>query len=158
MPTDSLFDEYQRMDFLKRLKAGESFPCPCCKRHAQIYKRRIHHSVARQLIAIYHLGCKEKRDFVKTIDLMLPGYTGACDLGKPVYWGLLEKKEREPNEVSAGLWRLTPFGVSFVKGEATIKEVALVFDDTVLGFEGKQVSIKFCLKKKFDYEQLMAGV
>lgn len=144
--------------FMDRVKMGEKFNCPCCGRYAQVYRRRIHHSVARQLGDMMALGGGRERRFVHASILIPHGNTGTGDIGKAAYWGLIEKmKHVSGQQKSSGYWRLTGHGVDFVEGRVKIMAVALVFDDEVIGFDGKEVSFLECLDVKFDYTKNMEG-
>lgn len=108
---------------------------------------------------LYRMGGGRQRRFVNSSDIVPIGQNGSGDLTKAAYWGLIEKYVPAPDgQKSSGLWGLTEFGCDFVEGNVKIKEIANVFDDKVLGFAGKEMSIKECLGAKFDYYQLLNGV
>lgn len=73
----NLFDAAQRDDFWKDLKAGKVMDCPCCRRHSQIYKRRLHSTVAWQLIRLYKLN--GYAEYVNGSELILPGAHSTSD-------------------------------------------------------------------------------
>lgn len=149
-PTDS------QMDFWKRLNAGESLDCPCCKRHAMIYTRKIHTSIALQLINLYRLGGHVA--YIHTSKLIAPGSSGIGDFSKAKYWGLIEPKENtDDDKKSSGYWRLTSIGIAFVRGKQSVAGAALVFDDKVIGFTDDPTDIRAALGHKFSYDELMNG-
>lgn len=155
-----IFDALQRTEFFKSLRKGDKGLCPCCRRHAQIYRRRLHYTVARQLIILYKKNGYAMH--VNGAELIIPGQHGVGDFTKAKYWGLIERRELTDGEVedgrkSSGWWRLTDKGMSFVLGQATIKEIALVFDDEVLDFEGADIAIKQAFGQHFNYAELMAA-
>lgn len=140
-----------RDEFKKKVVDGESMPCPCCQRHAQAYRRSIHHSVAAQLIKLHRLG-----GTAHAKELIMPNMSGAGDLSKAKYWRLIEQLSGDdPKKKTSGHWRLTRLGRDFVKGEISILKYAHVWDDEVLAFSGPDVFIKDCLGDKFDYSELM---
>ena len=146
----------ETLAFMQRLLAGEKIDCSCCGRYAQIYRRRIHHSIARQLVELYGLGGGRERRFVHGSQLIPKGNTGTGDIGKGRYWGLIEPMLRVSKlDNASGYWRLTGLGCDFVQAKATIQKVALVFDDKVIGFEGPEVSIQQCWDKRFDYAKIL---
>lgn len=152
----SMFPTDSEVDFWRRLNAGESLDCPCCKRYSQIYTRKIHTGIALQLIQLYRIG--GSITFVHTSKLIAPGSSGIGDFSKAKYWGLIEPKENtDDDKKSSGFWRLTPLGVAFVRGKKTIAGAALVFDDKVIGFTDEPVDILGALGKKFSYDELMNG-
>ena len=147
-------------DFMQKLRDEKGgFCCPCCGRWAQLYRRRLHATVARQLIELYRLGSKEARAFVHASMLIPKGQAGSGDLGKAAYWDLIEQKPPTPDSPSkaSGYWRLTISGLHFVLGVGKINEVALVFDDRVHSYEGALIGIKESLGIAFDYSALMRG-
>lgn len=141
-------------DFAAELQNGYKGDCPHCGRYAQVYRRRLHHTVARQLIQLYRLN--GANEYVHVRDLVTAADSGAGDFTKAKYWGLItEKQHFGTDKKASGYWRLTPNGVDFVNNLVRIQEIAIVFDDTVLGFSGNWVGIKQCLSDKFDYFTIM---
>ena len=146
------------MEFLIRLKTGEKFFCQCCGRWTQAYKRQIHHSIARSLISLYHIqNTGYEREYFHTSKFCKTD-TGS-DFAIAKHWGLIEAAQDVPEgKRTSGFWRITPKGKLFVTNKDLIKKYALIYDDRLLGFDGKDISITDCLGKKFNYDQLMAGV
>lgn len=146
-----------RDTFLQDLRDGAKAPCPCCGRWAQIYRRALHYSVGWQLIRLYRKGGAEV--YVNAARLIVPGQQGVGDFSKAKYWKLIERKplDSNDNKKSSGYWKLTELGSSFVRGLAVIQKTALVFDDTVLGFDGPPINIRDVLSNKFDYKDLMGS-
>lgn len=154
----SLFDSLQRDEFWKRMKDGEKGDCPCCRRHAQIYKRRLHYTIAWQLITLYKLN--GYADWINAVHLLMPGMHSTSDFPTARYWKLIERRPLgtgDDGKKTSGWWRLTASGMGFVLGSATITKVALVFDDKVLDFEGEEITIRDALAGRFDYSALMAA-
>lgn len=143
-----------RHDFVDTLLTGEHLDCPTCGRHAQIYKRTLHHSVAMQLIQLHKLGGDWQ--YVHASALILKNQAGSGDLGKAKYWGLIEQMHHESDKTkSSGYWKLTQQGVAFVKGVLTIRKYARVFDDELIDLTGDHVTIEQCLGERYSYEELM---
>lgn len=141
-------------NFIEQLKAGFEGNCPCCGRFSKMYRRQINSGVAIQLIKLYRLGGAS--EYIHASLLINKGVSGAGDLTKAKYWGLIQSKTHTPSEKkSSGYWKLTEMGIDFVKHDVEIKKCALVFDDNVIGFEGNYINITQCLGEKFDYQQLM---
>lgn len=142
--------------FVQKLRAGHEGNCPECGRHAQIYYRRIHASIALQIVQLYKLGGDTM--YVHTSKLIPKGGCGVGDFSKAKYWGLIEEKTAlSSKQKSSGYWMLTKLGIEFVTNDAKLPKFALVYDDKVIDMMGSLVSISDCLIHKFDYDELMAG-
>lgn len=153
----NLFDKSMRAEFWLKLHSGETTHCPCCDRHAQIYKRQLHSTCGVQLIKCYNEG-GYGGNYVHARSLLLPGLTGISDLGKAKYWDLIEAMPHEPDaNKSSGMWQLTKKGIDFVQKRISIPKYAIVYNDDVIRFEGDPVTIRDVLSEKFDYQKLMAA-
>lgn len=141
--------------FAQELLSGKDCECPTCGRYAKLYRRRIHHTVAAQLVRLFALGGQHR--FIHTRNLLPNGATGTGDFCKAKYWGLIEEGiNTDTSKKQAGHWRLTEAGVEFVTGLLHVPKVALVYDDRVMGFDTKeQVGIHECLGDYFNYQELM---
>jgi len=131
--------------------------CPCCTQLAKVYKRRVHSTMARELITIYRAS--PECDWLYLPDVLrLRGAHGG-DTVKATYWGLIEEDDdiREDGSSRTGWWRLTEAGRGFVLGEHKIPKYARVYDGRLLGFEGEMATIRDALGAKFDYDLLMKG-
>lgn len=156
-PQMSMFPTDSEVDFWRRLNAGERLDCPCCKRYAQIYRRKLHTGMALQLIQLYRIGGADRFVHVKE---MHQHFSGTGDLTKFKYWdGMIPgaKAEDDTDHKTAGTWKLTAKGVKFILGKILLPEYALVFDDRVLGFSDSSIDIEYALGDKFSYEELMRG-
>lgn len=143
-------------DFKNRLIAGSKSDCPCCGRYAQVYKRRIYSTPAAQLILLKTLN--GANEFVHSSRLLFNGTTSVGDFAKAKYWELIEEKPNTSDEKNrSGYWKLTELGFRFVLGDIVIPEYVYIFDDKVIEWAGKDVSIKDCLGKKYNYSELMAA-
>jgi len=131
--------------------------CACCDQFVKLYKRTIHSTMARQLIAIYReSGDKTPWLHIPTI---LPTSRGG-DVAKLRFWGLVEPMlaERDDGSSRVGYLRITEYGKRFVRSEAAVRKYALVYNQSCIGLEGEAVSIFDCLGVKFNYDDLMAGI
>lgn len=133
--------------------------CPCCTQFVKIYKRRIHHTMARMLINLYLLDLKESRFYHTTEIQKELKLSGTADFAKLVYWELIEELEENQNEntKTSGFWKITEKGRLFVQNKISVPSHAKIFDARLLGFEGDQVSIKESFGKFFNYSELMKG-
>lgn len=156
-PIADLFDTRMRDAFWRDLKDGKSRDCPCCDRHAQIYKRRLHKGMALALIRLYRLGGAMHFIHIASFTDHVTGF----DVAFTRHWGLVESEEL-PDDVeskkTSGRWKLTLGGSQFVRRHSRIPTYVLTYNDKVLGFEGEGVSISDCLGEKFNYGELMRGI
>lgn len=142
--------------FMRDLAAGVCTTCPTCRRHAQIYRRTFHASMARQLIQLYRLGGAV--GYVHASALIIPGISGAGDFSKAKYWGLIATKINTDSHTKAnGMWTLTPDGMAFVNGHLNIPREVHIFDDQIHGVSAQEISIQDALGKRFNYHELMGG-
>jgi hypothetical protein len=140
--------------FMDALKQGEACDCPTCGRHAQIYRRKFHSSIARQLIRLYRLG--GTAHYIHASKLILPDVSGAGDFSKAKYWGLIYQQiNTDPDTKCNGMWILSPDGVAFVQGKLRIPREVMVFDDQVRGMSTETISIGEALGDRFNYHELM---
>ncbi len=131
----------------------EGHNCPLCTQMAKVYKRRINSGMAVSIIKMYRstgLGWQH-----------VPTTVGARsrEEGKLRYWGLVEEESGKREDGGrAGWWRVTPRGEAYVQHKLALPTYALVYNSRCLGHEGKELYITAALGKKFNYNELMAGV
>lgn len=142
-------------NFKARLKAGNKCDCPVCGRHAQLYRRKFHASMALQLIRLYRLG--GTAHYIHASKLIIDGVSGSGDFSKAKYWELIFQKPTGDDDASksSGLWILSDKGERFVRGLIRIPREVMVFDDRVEGISTETVSIQEALGSKFNYRELM---
>lgn len=143
------------LNFVNELMmAGKGKKCPCCGRYAQIYYRGISKTVAKQLATLWALQ-QTPESYVHASKLVL-GSSGAGDLTKAKYFGLIEEKPHTPNEKkTSGLWRLTPKGVDFIRGRVAIPRRVAIYNDEVLGYSDKTMMFHEALGEPFNYKAMM---
>jgi hypothetical protein len=142
---------------LLRTLVDEGHRCPCCSQFAKVYRRKIHSTMARELIHFY------RRAGLDWFDLpLLAGecsgrrraYTG--DSAKLRYWGLLvENEERRDDGGRAGWWHVTDKGARWVLRSILVPKYARIYDSRCLALDGDPVSIVDALGDRFDYRELM---
>lgn len=121
--------------------------CPCCGQFAKVYKRQITGSAAAALIRLYH---EAQLDFAHAPSIV-GGRVGG-EFARMAYWNLIEPDA----DKHSGLWRVTDRGLDFITKTATVARYAHIYDGTLQGFSGPQVSIVDSLGVKFDYRELMS--
>lgn len=143
----------------ERLRDGEE--CPCCMQFAKIYQRKLNSGMAYALIWLVRWFEKNpESDYVfvnKLADRMVLRRGGEWTLIR--YWGLIEEKPSDPksDQRTSGLWRPTPLGIEFAKGEVMVQKYALTYNRGCQGLEGGLVDIRECLGDQFSYKELMSA-
>jgi hypothetical protein len=126
--------------------------CPACEQHVQVYKRKIHASMAAMLIAMYRKAPVGTWIYLPDLPQKSRDGTGLA------FWGLIEEeRQRREDGGRAGYWRVTWKGRRFVEGHVPVRKYAYVYNGRVLTHEGEHVYIENCLGNKFDYRELMEG-
>src|ERR1044072_5955600 len=125
--------------------------CPCCTQFAKVYRRKIHATMARELIQFYRVA---GRDWGHLPSIL--GYNGG-DVTKCRYWGLIVEDDaiRDDGSSGAGWWQGTPAGHLWVRGRLAVPKFARIYDGRCLGLEGALVTIRDALGDRFDYGDLM---
>lgn len=132
--------------------------CPCCRRFAKIYTRKLNHVPAATLIALYRTAGRDWAHVPTIVRSQHPGFAnqgGYTVLSS--HWGLIEEERaRREDGGRAGFWRVTDRGERFINREVSVLSHARVYDDRLLALVGEPVKIDACLGKRFDYDELMA--
>lgn len=146
---DSLADAQLYLE--EHLEEGTS--CPCCGQRAELHRWAIKPKQAAGLLLLAWFSRENPEHGQKFIHITrffaalgLPPRISTLlptDFPKLRHWGLLEEGDR-------GFYRLTKLGLDFVRGEATVPECILTYNDTFLGYSGKSVDIYTALGEVFD--------
>ncbi len=154
--TDDLFPDGMPLadarEILRSL-VDDGHRCPCCTQFAKVYRRKLHATMARDLIRVYRT--QGHRWFhLPTVHGKHPG-----DFAKLAHWGLIEEEPlRHPTDGSrAGWWRVTFPGATFVNGWSRVPKYARIYDGRCLNLTGDPVGIRDCLGDRFNYDELMAA-
>lgn len=146
-----------REQFSTFLFEGKDTRCPCCGRKARIYKRKLNSGMARMIVRFYEVHFRlPDQEWIHVHDLF--GGFAQAHRDWPVLrlWGLIERKgRREKSEASSGLWKLTPEGRAFARGEGTAPKYVLMFDKRRIDVSDARITIGEALGDAFDYEELM---
>ena len=138
---------------LLREQWEQGVECPCCKQYVKLYKRKLNAGMARTLINMYKAS-KGLMEWAHHTEFR----TESNDYSYLELWGLIEQKEHDEGDKTkktSGIWRLTSKGLEFVQGEITVLSHIKVYNQKFYGLAGKEVGIRECLGKKFNYEELM---
>lgn len=131
--------------------------CPVCDRQNKVYKRRLHPSMARMLIALYSLnpvtqeGYTSINDITNKAELSHPG-----DFSKLAWWGLVESApcNWSKDKKSSGHWRITPKGTDFVWRRISVSNYIVEFQGRCIVSSDGQITIDQALGNKFSYSSL----
>lgn len=137
--------------------ADKGYVCPCCGQFVKRYFRKLNANMAITMIALFR---KKKFGFIKVEEFMrVNGYQRSGDFPYLVHWGLLEKMtgERIDGSKKNGFYKLTEKGRQFVLEQIIVPQTLIIYNGKCEGFEGREISIKDALGKKFDYHELMKG-
>jgi len=142
---------------LDELMDGSEKICESCGSYLKVYKRKVHATIAQELINLYLAGGDE--EFVHISKFFASA--GCGDFSKAKHFGLLYKKPKDKNDIgkkASGYWRLSTAGVEFVLGEREIAKYVVMYQNKVIGYDDDiMVDIEDCLGDKFNYWELMNG-
>jgi len=137
-----------------RTLATDGTRCPCCEQHVKIWKRKMNRMVAASLL---WLGKQHAagRTWVRVADaprkLDMRG-----EFTKARYWGLIVRAPNDHGQKrTSGLWRLTDGGHEFVFRGGTNPDAVFVFNNKVLRFSEKSITIDEALGVDFSYADLV---
>ena len=161
MHSETTIEEAQKY-ILERVDDGVT--CPCCRQHAQRYRRTITSATARTLILV------ERRCRADPLSwLHVPTYLGSVVTGfanpgngwsSLRLWGLIEampdsKLKRRRKSPHNGYWRITELGSDFVHRRVSIPKYVYLYDGFIVDGPDKtenvgMIPIVDALEKKFD--------
>lgn len=143
--------EQAKLELRANWEAG--IKCPCCGQLVKKYSYSLNAGIAEVLIKMYRNGSFAWA-WVHVNKEIRPASGGYFSLAK--WWGLIEQQSNDdPAKRGSGLWRLTMKGMRFVRSEITLPKYAEIFDQHLLGFSGKEITIREALGTKFNYQDLM---
>jgi hypothetical protein len=111
--------------------------------------------------------CTEPGQFVKMSDLLaehkyaIRSKDWGGDVMKLKYWGFLEAKAhavREDGSPRAGVWRITPTGRAFARGEIDAPKFRYVYNSELVNRDNPDTArtwISECLGRAFDFRVLV---
>lgn len=148
---------YVKGRFEHELSEKNEAYCECCQRRARVNKLKIHSTLALMLARLYWQSVKTGEDWVHIEKFRPPNHGSGRDFCIVKHWGLAIGKpaEDEGDKHSSGMWKLTPDGISFVRGELAIPKYKFVYDDKTVKHSTEITLIKECLNNKFSFEELM---
>lgn len=138
-----------------RSKMKEGSRCPCCGRLVKLYKRKLSAEMVVFLIAL----CREySGEYLDIRQLRWWSYQRG-DYAYLAHWGLVEQRPGdEEGKRGSAHWRPTEAALRFLSGETRVASHAHIFCGDLVGWSDKLVGAREALGKKFNYQELMAGV
>lgn len=154
------------------VKAGrkEGCNCPICGQYAKEYERQITSAMVKTLWLVkewFELNDPTLDQKYVHVDEHIntlprnrqPTTRGASgDFAKMRFWGLIAESPsiRADGSSRAGYWRITQKGVDFLMDKIKVPKTAIVFDNKLFKLTNDPVSVHDCLKKRFNYNDLMS--
>ena len=126
LTTTSLLVEARRW---LRARLDNGVKCPCCGRHAKVYRRTLTAKMADGLKRSEETHPKGWFDAKKLFKR-----SSARDWSVTKHWGLVK-----PKSGRSGIWKLTKRGRAFVRGKIEIEQRATIFNDRCLALDGAMV-------------------
>ena len=131
--------------------------CPCCTKVAKVYKRKLHASMAYALLLLARdTGPGE---WVHLFNFLKKRDAKHGDAAQLRHWGLIVEGdgELEDGNPRTGHYRITDHGRNFVAGQVSVAKHAKTYDNRVLSFGTKLITIHEALGDAFSYSELMRG-
>jgi hypothetical protein len=139
-----------------RERLDQGAPCPCCTQRAQRYRRKLNSSAIYGLIQMYRAHGMNWGHAPTTSTVSRVG----GELARCRYWNLIqEATEKRDDGGRAGWWRITPHGEEFLRNQIRVASHAFIYDNRLQKLDFTNlVSCREALGRKFDYDELMAGL
>lgn len=109
-----------------KLATGDLETCPCCGGTAKVYSRRFSGLMARVLRAVV----RSPNGLTIPEIIAKANTNGSGDYAKLTHWGFVEKIGER--------WVATPAGRDFAYGRTYADSRALIYNDTLLGFDVRE--------------------
>lgn len=138
-------------------KLPDGTTCPCCRRYARVYKRKLNSGIALALLWIcraYLQGGREPVDLARSAPRYVLARGGQH--GLLVHWGLAATSGAREGDHgrTSGLWTPTADGLLFAAGRSKVRRFVHVFANRVAERSGPLVTIGEALADRFDYAEL----
>ena len=133
--------------------------CDKCDRLLKVYHRRLTALSVAGLARLYNLmRAKPQEKYHHVRDLGVSKNGG--EFAQSRWWGFCEEapKDKDKDTRTSGMWRLTDFGIRFLKLQVDVPLCAVIrWNSTHIGFSGELINARDALhhKNKFSYEELM---
>lgn len=131
----------------ERLDTGAD--CPCCGQHAQEYRRKLHATMAADLVRMTRRFGVGRAFHVRDLGRH-PG-----DFAKLALWGLIaDTGDTRGDGGRAGYWKVTTNGARFVAGHLRVPKYVRLYAGRVIGWGDGQINVEEALAGRFDLREL----
>ena len=133
-------------EFIQKLRnSNKAIECPCCKRKAKFYNRKLNDKLCLALIHIlkyyrHHPDQPHQLDYFDYTEMFKDYPKLKVDFPKLQYWDLIEakgsmkKRNGEPIFVKeARMYRISENGIKFAQREVAVPLTAIVYNNVVKG-------------------------
>ncbi len=140
----------------RKSRTAKGIACPCCAQNCKRYRRAFNTGMVRSLIWLVLRYQANGKKWIN-VPRVAPSYVlRSREFGKIKAWGLIvDRPNTDPAKRTSGFWKPTKRGIAFVYGRIKIPSHAIFYNRNREKFDGKPVSIRQTIGKKFDYEELM---
>ena len=160
--SESLDDARARFrGFLHENKGKRGMPCPCCERHAQIYRNKINANRARGLFWLIRssLDGGVARLWVDVAETAPRWLVRSNQLSFLRHWRLVERRGNNDDSTRkhTGIWRPTELGIRYAQGEERVPLHVFTLFDRVVKFSDEVADVRAAAGVDFDYGAMMRG-
>lgn len=137
--------------------------CPCCKRFVKSYKFSITSTMAIFLLLAFKYTKDHNTDrfLMKEVwkTSTLPANVQRSDEAKLRHWGLLAPVDgkRDDGSKRTGEYVITTRGKLFALDKVSVPKHIVLYNNQIVSILPDKVWIKECLKKRFNYSEIMEG-
>jgi hypothetical protein len=125
--------------------------CPCCSHYDQVYRRKITRAQVHFLRDLFLRSRQLHGIAGHFVDIRhIDGVRGG-DYAKLALWDLVEAS---PTDV--GLWRITPLGLTFLRGQARIPKYAYVYRGALDRYGSDMIDVHDANRERFDLTEALA--
>ena len=136
--------------YVAALKA-QGGPCPACGQLVKLYRRKLDSTMARLLLRLVKLYERQQAAWFHV--RAIGDETGCLSLLE--HWGLVEQaKNRATEKRCSGLWKPTPLGIRFARGQVAVDSHVFLYNNRVEGWAATEITIRGALGSRFNYEEL----
>jgi hypothetical protein len=134
---------------------SKGYTCDCCGLFVKSYRRSFNSNMGIAILTLYKYG-EGKYQHMEEL-LQSKGLKRCGDFSYLRFYGLIEKLEAKRNDGSSrnGKYKITGRGTAFAECKLTVQKHFIIFNNTLEGFSGEEITVKDALGEKFNYEQLM---
>lgn len=140
----------------KALIEGKPTQCNDCGQRVARYKITLNSGMAMSLIWLAKASKYDSNSWIHIQSTATRMVLASRSYPKLQHWGLIEPSlNLDPTKKDSGKWRITEKGLRFVRAEESVPSFYLVYDNKVLEWSDRTVSIVGALGKKFDYRKVL---